>query len=102
MAQQIVLEESIDAVRLGRANGGTGLMIICARKSQAGRYSHWWRNLCALRGLDMIAGAGLAAAIGDPSSLMAASNFMRPILVWCHPSIPLGTQRHTRRHHQNG
>ena len=34
------------------------------------------RNLCALRGLDMIAGAGLAAAIGDPSRFAAASNLM--------------------------
>jgi transposase len=34
------------------------------------------QNLCALRGLDMIAGAGLAAAIGDPSRFATAPDFM--------------------------
>ena len=34
------------------------------------------RNLCALRGVDMIAGAGLAAAIGDPSRFATAPDFM--------------------------
>jgi hypothetical protein len=34
------------------------------------------QNLCALRGLDMIAGAGLAAAIGDPSRFATAPHFM--------------------------
>ena len=33
------------------------------------------QNLCALRGLDMIAGAGLAAAIGDPSRFATAPHF---------------------------
>jgi transposase len=32
--------------------------------------------LCALRGLDMIASAGLAATIGDPSRFASASDFM--------------------------
>ena len=34
------------------------------------------QNLCAVRGLDMIAGAGLAAAIGDPSRFATAPDFM--------------------------
>ena len=34
------------------------------------------RNLCALRGLDTIAGAGLASAIGDPSRFASAPDFM--------------------------
>jgi transposase len=34
------------------------------------------QNLCALRGLDMIASAGLAAAIGDPSRFVRAPHFM--------------------------
>jgi hypothetical protein len=33
-------------------------------------------ELCALRGLDMIASAGLAATIGDPSRFASASDFM--------------------------
>jgi transposase len=51
------------------------------------------RNLCALRGLNVIAGAGLAAAIGDPSRFSAASNFMAYIgLVPSEHSS--GTQQH--------
>jgi len=34
------------------------------------------RNLCALRGFDTIAGAGVAAAIGDPSRFASAPDFM--------------------------
>ena len=34
------------------------------------------RNLSALRGLDIIAGAGVAAAIGDPSRFATAPHFM--------------------------
>ena len=34
------------------------------------------RNLCALRGLDTIASAGVAAAIGDPSRFATAPAFM--------------------------
>ena len=34
------------------------------------------QNLCALRGLDMIAGAGLAAAIAGPSRFATAPDFM--------------------------
>src|SRR5689334_22536864 len=74
-AQQIVLEESIEAVRLGeqrrdRVEGHLRAQI-----------PSWLlfplvQNLGALRGLDMIAAAGLAAAIGDPSRFATASDFM--------------------------
>jgi transposase len=74
-AQQIVLEESIEAVRLGehrldRVDG-------CLR-TQIPIWSLFTlvRNLCALRGLDTIAGAGLASAIGDPSRFASAPDFM--------------------------
>jgi transposase len=53
-AQQIVLEENIEAVRL--------FPLV--------------QNLGALRGLDTIASAGLAAAIGDPSRFASAPDFM--------------------------
>ena len=34
------------------------------------------RNLCALRGIDVIASAGVAAAMGDPSRFAIAPDFM--------------------------
>src|SRR5208283_3306191 len=75
------------------SNGGTGLTITYGRKSRTGRCSHWCGNLCALRGLDTIASAGLAAAIGDPSRFASASNFMAYIgLIPSEHSS--GTQRH--------
>jgi transposase len=74
-AQQIVLEESIEAVRLGEK-----------RRDRVGGYLRaqipTWslfplvQNLGALRGLDTIASAGLAAAIGDPSRFASAPDFM--------------------------
>ena len=74
-AQQIVLEESIEAVRLSEQ-----------RRDRVDGYLRaqipsWLlfplvQNLCALRGLDMIAAAGLAAAIGDPSRFATAPHFM--------------------------
>ena len=74
-AQQIVLEESIEAVRLGeqRRDRVEGYL-----RAQIPRWSLFplVQNLCALRGLDMIAGAGLAAAIGDPSRFATAPDFM--------------------------
>jgi transposase len=74
-AQQIVLEESIDAVRLGEQRRDR---VDDYLRAQIPSWSLFplVRNLCALRGLDMIAGAGLAAAIGDPSRFTAASNLM--------------------------
>ena len=64
-AQQIVLEESIEAVRLSeqRRDRVDGYL-----RAQIPSWSLFplVQNLCALRGLDMIAAAGLAAAIGDP------------------------------------
>jgi transposase len=74
-AHQIVLEECIEAVRQGEQ-----------RRDRVDGYlraqiPHWSlfplvRNLCALRGVDMIAAAGLAAAIGDPSRFATAPDFM--------------------------
>ena len=74
-AQQIVLEESIEAVRLAeqRRDRVEGYL-----RAQIPTWSMFRlvRNLCALRGLDTIAGAGLAAAIGDPSRFASAPDFM--------------------------
>jgi transposase len=74
-AQQIVLEESIEAVRLGeqRRDRVDGYL-----RAQIPTWSLFplVRNLCAVRGLDTIAGAGLAAAIGDPSRFASAPDFM--------------------------
>ena len=74
-AQQIVLEESIEAVRLGeqRQNRVEGHL-----RAQIPTWSLFplVQNLCALRGLDMIGGAGVAAAIGDPSRFASAPDFM--------------------------
>ena len=74
-AQQIVLEESIEAVRLGeqRRDRVDGYL-----RAQIPSWSLFplVQNLCALRGLDTIASAGLAAAIGDPSRFASASDFM--------------------------
>src|ERR1700733_10747297 len=91
-AQQIVLEESIDAVRLGEHRRDR---VDDYLRAQIPSWSLFplVRNLCALRGLDMIAGAGLAGAIGAPARFTAASNFMAYIgLVPSEHSS--GTQRH--------
>jgi transposase len=92
-AQQIVLEEGIEAVRLGEQRRDR---VDDYLRAQIPNWSLFplVRNLCALRGLDTIAGAGLAAAIGDPSRFSTASNFMAFIgLVPSEHSS--GTQRHT-------
>jgi len=74
-AQQIVLQESIEAVRLAeqRRDRVDGYL-----RAQIPTWSLFAlvRNLGALRGLDAIAGAGLAAAIGDPSRFASAPDFM--------------------------
>jgi transposase len=74
-AQQIVLEESIEAVRLGeqRRDRLEGYL-----RAQIPTWSLFplVQNLSALRGLDTIASAGLAAAIGDPSRFASAPHFM--------------------------
>ena len=74
-AQQIVLQENIDAVRLGeeRRDRVDGHL-----RAQIPTWALFplVQNLCALRGLDMIASAGLAATIGDPSRFASASDFM--------------------------
>lgn len=74
-AQHIVLEEAIAAVRHSEAHrdrmdahlraalpGWSLYPLVCA--------------LTALRGIDVIAAAGLAAAIGDPSRFASAPDFM--------------------------
>src|ERR1700692_769738 len=74
-AQQIVLEESIEAWRLGeqRRDRVDGYL-----RAQIPSWSMFplVQNLSALRGLDTIASAGLAAAIGDPSRFASAPDFM--------------------------
>jgi transposase len=74
-AQQIVLEESIEAVRRGeqRRDRVDGFL-----RTQIPTWSLFplVQNLGALRGLDTIASAGLAAAIGDPSRFATAPDFM--------------------------
>jgi transposase len=74
-AQQIVLEECIEAVRVSeqRRDRVDGYL-----RAQVPTWSLFplVQNLCALRGLDMIASAGLAAAIGDPSRFACAPDFM--------------------------
>jgi len=74
-AHQIVLEECIEAVRQGeqRRERVDGYL-----RAQIPSWSLFplVQNLCALRGLDMIVGAGLAAAIGDPSRFATAPHFM--------------------------
>jgi transposase len=74
-AQQIVLEESIEAVRLGEQRRDR---VEGYRRAQIPSWSLFplVQNLSALRGLDTIASAGLAAAIGDPSRFATASDFM--------------------------
>ena len=66
-AQQIVLEESIETVRLGEQRRDR---VDAYLRVQIPSWSLFplVQNLCALRGLDMIASAGLAATIGDPSA----------------------------------
>jgi transposase len=74
-AQQIVLQESIEAVHAGeqRRDRVDGHL-----RAQIPGWSLYplVRNLRALRGLDTIAAAGLAAAIGDPSRFATAPDFM--------------------------
>src|ERR1700690_1051796 len=74
-AQQIVLEESIEAVRLGeqRRDRVDGHL-----RAQIPTWSLFplVQNLSALRGLDTIASAGLAAAIGDLSRFASAPDLM--------------------------
>ena len=74
-AQQIVLEENIETVRLGEQRRDR---VDSYLRVQIPSWSLFplVQNLSALRGLDTIASAGLAAAIGDPSRFASASDFM--------------------------
>ena len=98
-AQQIVLEESIEAVRPGeqRRDRLEGYL-----RAQIPTLSLFplVQNLSALRGLDTIASAGLAAAIGGPSRF-APRPTSWPTSAWCHRNIPPAQAPH-RRHHQGG
>jgi transposase len=73
--QQIVLQESIEAVRGSeqRRDRVDGYL-----RAQIPAWSLFplVQNLCALRGLDAIASAGIAAAIGDPSRFASAPDLM--------------------------
>jgi len=74
-AQQIVLEECIEAVRLAEQ-----------RRDRMDAHLHaelpsWSlfplvQRLCALRGFDVIAAAGAVAAMGDPTRFINARDFM--------------------------
>jgi transposase len=70
-----VLQESIEAVRLAeqRLDRVDGHL-----RAQIPSWSLFplVQNLCALRGVDAIAGAGMAAAIGDPARFATAPDFM--------------------------
>ena len=95
-AQQIVLEESIEAVRLGeqRRDRVDGFL-----RAQIPSWSLFplVQNLGALRGLDTIASACLAAAIGDPSRFASAPDFMAYLgLVPSEPSGPAPHGRHNQ------
>jgi transposase len=74
-AQQIVLQESIEAVRVSEQRRDR---VDSYLRAQIPTWSLFplVRNLGALRGLDAIASAGLAAAIGDPSRFASAPDFM--------------------------
>jgi transposase len=74
-AHQLVLEESIEAVRLGEQRRDRVEGHLRAQIPSWSLFS-LVRNLCALRGLDVIASAGLAAVIGDPSRFATAPDFM--------------------------
>jgi transposase len=74
-AQQIVLEECIEAVRLAEQRRDRGEAHLRAQ-IPCWSLAPLVRDLCALRGLDVIGAAGLAAAIGDPSRFPSARDFM--------------------------
>lgn len=74
-AQHIVLEESIEAVRQAEQRRDR---VDAQLRAQIPNWSLFplVRNLTALRGLDVIGAAGLAAAIGDPARFASAPDFM--------------------------
>jgi putative transposase len=76
--QQIELEESIEAVRLGEQRRGR---VEDHLRAQIPAWSLFplVQNLSVLRGLNAIASAGLAAAIGDPSRFASAPDFMADV-----------------------
>jgi transposase len=74
-AQQIVLQESIEAVRAAEQRRDRLEGHLRAQMPSWALLA-LVRNLSALRGLDLIGGAGVAAAIGDPSRFATAAHFM--------------------------
>ena len=74
-AHHLVLEESIEAVRLAEQRRDR---VEAHLRAQIPTWSlsDLVRNLAALRGLDTIAAAGLSAAIGDVARFPAAGGFM--------------------------
>jgi transposase len=74
-AHQIVLAESIEAVRQGERRRDRVDALLRAQ-IPTWSLSPLVKNLCALRGVDVITGAGLAAAIGDPARFVTAEAFM--------------------------
>jgi transposase len=74
-AQQIVLQESIEAVHASEQRRDR---VDAHLRAQIPDWSLYplVQNLCALRGLDTIASAGLAAVIGDPARFATAPDFM--------------------------
>ena len=74
-AQQIVLQESIEAVRACEQRRDRVEAHLRAQ-IPSWRLFPLVRNLSALRGIDIIGGAGLAAAIGDPARFATAPHFM--------------------------
>lgn len=74
-AQQLVLEECIEAVRLAEQRRDR---IETHLRAQIADWplAPLVRDLRALRGLDVIGAAGLAAAIGDPARFASARDFM--------------------------
>ena len=74
-AQQIVLEECIEAVRQTEQRRDRVDQHLRAQIPTWALFP-LVQNLCALRGLDVIAGAGVTAAIGDPARFATAADFM--------------------------
>lgn len=74
-AQQIVLEECIEAVRQTEQRRDR---IEAHLRAQIPTWSLFplVQNLCALRGVDVIVGAGVTAAMGDPARFATAADFM--------------------------
>jgi transposase len=74
-AHYIVLEEYIAAERQAQERLQRAELHV-REQIPSWRLATLVRNLCALRGIDVIAAAGIAAAIGDPARFASAAAFM--------------------------